>query len=77
MKYSKKDFAIKLKQQLAGGYDVVKVSRWAYQEYLVHCRKLESGLKPEIMKVIAMEEGPEFEMTEPEIQKFTNDLETQ
>ncbi len=77
MKYSKKDFAIKLKQQLAGGYDVVKVARWAYQEYLGNCEGLESGLKPEMMKVIVMEEGPEFEMTESEIQNFANNLETQ
>lgn len=74
MSYTKKDFALGLSQQLDSGYEVVRVARWAYQEYLTHCRELEHGLKPNIMKVVAMEEGPQFEMTEQEIRNFAVEL---
>lgn len=75
MSYTKKDFALRLKRQLIGTYDIVKVARWAHQEFLDHARELEVGLQLEMMKVIAMEEGSEFEMTEPEIRKFADELE--
>lgn len=74
MSYPKKDFGLRLKEQLNIGYDVVRVARWAYQEYLDHCSELEPGLKSEMMKIIAMEEGPEFEMSEQEIQTLANEL---
>jgi len=48
---------------------------WAHQEYLNNCGELELGLQAEMMKVIAMEEGPEFEMTEHKIQEFADGLE--
>ena len=75
MSYTKRDFALGLKQQLTSGYDVVKVARWAHQEFLNHCRELETGVQAEMMKVIAMEEAPEFEMTEHEIQELADGLE--
>jgi hypothetical protein len=74
MNYGKKEFGLRLKQQLTACYDVVRIARWAHQEFLDHCRDLEPGLQPEMMKVIAMEEGPEFEMSEQEIQTLANEL---
>lgn len=74
MSYRKKDFGLRLKEQLAIGYDVVRVARWTHQEFLDHCRELEPGLQPAMMKLIAMEEGPEFEMSKQEIQTFANEL---
>ncbi len=74
MSYLKKEFGLRLKEQLNAGYDVVRVARWAHQEFLDHSGELEPGLQPEMMKVIAMEEGPEFEMSEQEIQMLANEL---
>jgi hypothetical protein len=74
MSYRKKDFGLRLKEQLSIGYDVVGVARWAHQEFLNHCGELEPGLQPEMMKIVAMEEGPEFELTEQEIHAFADEL---
>ncbi len=74
MSYRKKDFALRLKEQLSVGYNVVRIARWTHQEFVNHCRELEPGLQPEMMKIIAMEEGPEFEMSEHEIQTMANEL---
>jgi hypothetical protein len=76
MSYTKKDFGLRLKDQITTGYDVVRVARWAHQEFLDHCRELEAGLQPEMMRVIVMEEGPEFELTEHEIQSLADDLQS-
>ena len=74
MNYGKKDFGLRLKEQLIIGYDVVRIARWAHQEFVDHCRELEPSLQPEMMKVIAMEEGPEFEMSDQDIQTLANEL---
>jgi hypothetical protein len=70
MIYTRKMFAARLKNQLEFGYDVIKIARWAYNEFTINCRELEPGLKSEMMRIIVMEEGPEFEMTEQEIWGF-------
>lgn len=74
MNYSRKDFSARLKEQLALDYDVVQLARWAHKEYLDHCQELEADLVAEMMKIIAMEEGPEFELTEQEIRTLANEL---
>ncbi len=74
MSYTRKDFGARLKKQLTVDYDVVKVARWAHKEYLDHCRELEADLVAEITKIIAMEEGPEFELTKEEIQLLADEL---
>lgn len=74
MSYTRKDFGARLKEQLAGHYDVVKVARWAHTEYLTHCKELDADLVDEMMRIIAMEEGPEFELPEPEIQSLADQL---
>ena len=75
MSYTKKDFALGLTQQLRSHYDVVKMARWAFREFLDHTKELETGLEEEIMKVVSMEEGPQFEMTAQEIQELADELE--
>jgi hypothetical protein len=72
--YTKHDFVDGLKAEVAGGLDVVAVSRWAYRMFLEHIRALEDGLKPAIMQIVAMEEGPEFEMTLEELLAFADAL---
>ncbi len=74
MSYTKKDFGVRLKEQLAANYDVVRVARWAHTEYLTHCKELDAELVQEMMRIIAMEEGPEFELTETEIQALADAL---
>ncbi len=67
MTYSKKQFVDALKAECQEGYDVVKLARWAHGVFLENCRYLEEGLQPFIMKVVAMEEGEEFELTKAQL----------
>jgi len=73
MSYTKMDFEASFKQEMAKGYDMIRVARWAHREYLEHGPEFEPGLLPVIMQLIAMEEGPEFEMTENEVRAFINE----
>ena len=67
-------FAEGLRAELSCGYDVVRISRWAYRQ-LTSQREIASELEAEILKVVAMEEGPEFEFSEDELREFANALE--
>ena len=77
MSYTKKEFAHRLRQQLANGYDAVNLARWAYAELLRQDGNLDAEVESEMMTVVVMEQGPEFEMTELEINQFANELENQ
>lgn len=72
MIYTRKQFGKDLAEQLSSGYDTRRLSRWAFKQYL-DC-ELEKGLQSEMMTIIAMEEGPEFELTEKEILKLIAEL---
>ncbi len=74
MSYTKKDFGARLKEQLSANYDVVKIARWTHREFLDHCIEIETDLESEMMRIIAMEEGPEFELTEQEITSLADEL---
>lgn len=65
--YSKKQFVEALKSQCEKNYDIVHLSRWAHGVFLDNCKDLEVGLQPFIMKVVAMEEGEEFELTKEQL----------
>jgi hypothetical protein len=75
MKYSKQQFVRELKDQIDTGYNPVRIAQWAHNEiYLKHSRYLEQGLQELLMQLIAMEEGPEFEISESELRKLADDL---
>lgn len=74
MSYSKKDFARELIAELDREYDVVRLARWAMHSYYQHSHELEDDVQNEIMAVVVMEEGPEFEMTEEELREFAGRL---
>jgi hypothetical protein len=74
MKYTRKDFGKDLIRQLRTGYDVARLSRWAYSVYLERCREMDAGLDELVMSIVAMEEGPEFEFSEQELRRMANEL---
>lgn len=74
MTYRRSDFASGLRAQLGAGYDVERIAKWAYLESL-DSRNLEEGLDELILQVVAMAEGPEFEMTEEELILLCEELE--
>lgn len=75
MIYTKQKFAKGLIKQLSLGYDVERISRWAYKIYMEYCDKFEPGLRDTVMEIVTMEEGFEFEMSEDELLKIAKDLE--
>lgn len=77
MAYNRFDFAKALSKQLDSGYDELELSRWAYRLYLDHANHLEPGLYEEIMRIVAMEEGEQFHLTERDLRRMINDLATE
>jgi hypothetical protein len=77
MTYTKKQFALELKEQLNCGYDIDRISQWAYLMSLEHYRDIESGLLEIMEDIEIMGAGPEFELTEQEIKQFADHLEVQ
>lgn len=74
MNYQAEHFGRELLCELDRGYDIVRISRWAMATYMKHSAYTDPSLDSEIMKVIAMEEGPEFEMTEQQLREFAQRL---
>jgi hypothetical protein len=74
MSYTAGDFARELLGELQKGYDVVQLSRWAMATCLKHSHETEPELDSKIMDVVAMEDDPQFEMTERELWEFAERL---
>jgi len=74
--YTSEDFARELLVELQKGYDIVRLSRWAMTTYLKHSNETEPGLDREILKIVAMEEGPEFELSKDELVQLAHRLTT-
>jgi hypothetical protein len=75
MVYTKKQFGHALEEKLNLGYDAVRIARWAFdQVFIAPDIKLEDGLRSVLLKIIAMEQGPEFEFSEPELRDLAHEL---
>jgi hypothetical protein len=74
MSYTLKQFGTELLGELSLGFEVVRISRWAHGRYVSNCRGLDAAVRGTIMQVVAMEEGPEFEMSESELKEFAERL---
>ncbi len=67
MTYHKFEFAKALSQQLDSGFDELEFSVWAYQLYLDHANHLEPDPYEEMMRVVALEEGKQFHLSDSEL----------
>ncbi len=74
MSYGNSQFGLDLLCETEKGFDVVRISRWAYERYLSRSRDVGPETKVNMMKIVAMEEGPEFEMDEGELKQFARRL---
>jgi len=74
MTYTAKDFGLELLDQLKMGLDVVRIARWAHQKYMNFGIEVEESVQQAILQIVAMEEGPEFEMDEKELINFAKNL---
>lgn len=72
--YTKRQFANDLQRRLEAEPTISEISNWAYYVYLDKVREFEPGLLPTVMKLIAMDEGPEFEYTLAELRNLACEL---
>ena len=66
MNYNNKKLGEELKIQLEDGYDIVKISRWAYKIFF-NSRFLDSSTEEILEYLFRMEDDPQFEYTEQEL----------
>ncbi|TBU87460.1 hypothetical protein DNJ95_19110 [Stutzerimonas kirkiae] len=66
--------ADRLERLAVGGFDVFKISKEAFAIYQEPGLSLTRDLDMALLSLIAMEEGPEFEMTEKEFQDLLSKI---
>lgn len=62
-----------LKTELMKGYDIVRISRWAFQIFSNE-KSLDPELKDTLEKLFSMEDDPQFELSQEELTKLSNKL---
>ena len=74
MTYTKKQFGLELKAKIATGSNCQEISRWAFKVYTDHGLDFEDGLDYFVLKLVAMEEGPEFSLSKDDLTLLANEL---
>jgi len=74
MIYTKKQFGLELKAKIALSRDFQEVSRWAFKIFTDHGLDFEDGLDYFVLKLVAMEEGPEFLLSKEELSLLADEL---
>jgi hypothetical protein len=64
-----------LQEEIDRGYDPVRIARRAYEMYL-DAQGFEAGLEPEILKLIALDQGGQFELSEAELRAMAGMLQS-
>lgn len=68
MIYSKKEIGKALKEELNKGYNISKISNWAYNLLYIKVRdKFSAEISDILRNISVMDAGPEFEYTEQEL----------
>lgn len=73
MHYSKKQFGYSLLNELSKGVNVRRIASWAFGIQFEYGNNFEKGLDEIVMKVIMMEEGREFELTEAKLRELAHE----
>ena len=73
MSLTRAELGERLKTELERTSDVSKISDWAHCLYLDH-HEFGSGVYEALMELIAMQEGPEFEMAPHELRDLAQRL---
>jgi hypothetical protein len=74
MAYTKKEFGLELQRQLLLGNDYNKIAKWAFDLYLEQGLNFEKDLDCIVLKLIAMEEGVEFILSNQDLLNLANEL---
>ncbi len=63
----KKKIGEALKGELRKGYDIARISRWAFHLFYNHTRELDVTEREVLEELFRMEDDPQFEYTEREL----------
>ncbi|MGN8103917.1 hypothetical protein [uncultured Pseudomonas sp.] len=72
--YSNNKLAIDLEKTLARGFDITKIAEAAFKIHQDHCLELTTPMRRALLVLMAMEEGPEFELTEAEFTDLITEI---
>ncbi|QDU09243.1 hypothetical protein [Gimesia aquarii] len=70
MTYTPKDFRNDIIKEIEKGFDPIRIGQAAYDINLELGTKISTDFHNEILGVMVMEAGPEFEMTESELRDY-------
>ncbi len=65
-----KEVADRLESAVFGGFDIFKISKEAFRIYQELALELDGELDADLLSLMAMEEGEEFELTEKEFREL-------
>jgi hypothetical protein len=71
---NKQTIGKELKSELAKGYDIVRISRWAFRIFSEDPRSLDPALRATLENLFAMEDDPQFELTEEQLHALADRL---
>ena len=74
-KYSKEIFKNEISTLInRNGYDPVSIAKHTSKIFFSHQADIDLGLREEMLDIMTMEDGPEFEMTEEEFNEFLKNI---
>lgn len=71
---NKRELGIQLKSLLSQEYNIVKISRWAFNIYSNNCRNIDPSMMEILECLFSMEEDPQFEYSEQELRLLAEKL---
>ena len=71
---NKETIGKELLNELAKGYDIVRISRWAYHCFSENIRSIDPSVAIFFKTLFSMEEDPSFEIDEQELTKLAKNL---
>lgn len=71
---NKKEIGEALLKELNKGYNIVRVSRWAFRVYSENLLSLSPSLCDVLQTLFAMEDDPQFELTKVQVEEIANTL---
>lgn len=71
---NKRDLGISLRNEIKKGYDIVRISRWAFHLFNENISSLDPYLTEVLQSLFSMEDDPQFEFSEQELLKLADDL---
>lgn len=74
MIYDNKILGEDLKKELESGYNIVRISRWAHEQFLKHRRFLKPSTSDVLRSLFSMEDDPQFEFSEAELRMLAEKL---